>query len=1001
MVHKQYILDVMNSFEAAYKGLNARQKEAVDTIEGPVMVIAGPGTGKTQVISLRIGNILKSTDTQADGVLCLTFTNAGVEAMRTRLREYIGPEAYRVEISTFHAFGIKLIEEFHHALGFSHPPRLLDESETIALVDRILSTHEWKHIRPRNNAALYYRDLKSLISILIRERLSPEDFLNEIKKDIEKLKNDPENLSSRGPTKGKLKADVLSRIESLEKTCEVTAFYKLYEEGKREEEVMDYDDVLRYMVELVAESEDARDTVRERYLYVLVDEHQDSSGVQNQFLREVWGDVDSPNVFVVGDDRQLIYGFSGASLSYFEEFKETFRGTKIITLTDNYRSTQDILDLADILLTSHLAEGKLRSQSKLSEPIELIEAAYPRDEILAAGLYFKQKIEEGLAPEDCALLVPKNALVRSASGILRDIGLPVSASGTEKLFAIPDARSFITILRVIASPFSSVDVAESMLDPLSGVSTLEAHTFLHSADSRKLSVRTLLEEGDKANLLKEASAVYAWGKKLSDFIDISRTYSVYELLQHAGKMFLLDTAADHDAFVRRAEIVRSFLHLSLSLEEKGEENGLKTFTAFLERLEEYGEDIPLAVFGAGKGIQVKTMHGSKGLEYEAVWIAHMNEKSLMSGARLGFSLPEKIAMLEAKKDEAAAKREVYVAITRAKRFCVLSYAHMSHRGSAERLAAVVEALPQEHFIFASAADTEAMLMKMGVETMVTSGRVEAPQVDKKELQELVKESYAKKRVSVTLLNNFFECPWKWYFRSFLEVPEPLSESLEFGSVVHAAIERIVTLLHAPSKAEIDAALTEAIEECHIIDETRIRRMMREAEAAVKRFVESVYPELWEHRESERSLGYKDPEFPHLSIYGKLDLVERHEGDGVRVTDFKTGKTRKASEIEKIDEEGRMSTYMRQLAMYSYLVHHAMKGQAEIEASRLYFVEEPDTKKACFEAYIDEEKIDLLIQDIEDYDALMQSGEWTERECQYKGHQGEPDCPYCAKAKMYK
>jgi DNA helicase-2/ATP-dependent DNA helicase PcrA len=484
-------------------------------------------------------------------------------------------------------------------------------------------------------------------------------------------------------------------------------------------------------------------------------------------------------------------------------------------------------------------------------------------------------------------------------------------------------------------------------------------------------------------------------------IELSRGLSVYELLQHAGKAFLLDQGPDHERFVRRAEIIRSFLHLSLGLEEKGVKASLKDFLAFVSRLEEYGEDIPLAAFGAEAGIRVRTMHRSKGLEFDAVWIAHMNERALMSGSHLGFALPERIKELLEEKDEAAARREVYVAVTRAKRFCALSYARASHRGSEERLAAVIEGLPGEIFLRRSAAESERLLLDGGPERFVRSARAEAPSVTRSELAKFVRESYEKKKVSVTLLNNFFECPWKWYFRSFLEVPEPLSESLEFGSVVHGAIEFLVKLNRKPSKQDIDAAILEGIMKCHIVDELKMKRMMREAEAAVKRFTDLLLPNLYERRESEKSLGHKDPASPQLSIYGKLDLIEMHDGDGVRVTDFKTGKTKKASEIEKIDDEGRMSTYMRQLAMYSYLVRHAFKGASEVEASRLYFVEEADPKKACYETCIDDEKIDLLMQDIKDYDALMKSGEWTERECNYKAHQGEPDCPYCKKAEMYK
>ena len=287
----------MDVFKEQYNKLNPAQKQTVDTIDGPVMVIAGPGTGKTQVLALRIANILTKTDTQADGILCLTFTNSGVHTMRERLRLYIGKTASRVEISTFHSFAMKMIEEFYINLGYNEKPELVDEIGSVALCDAILEENTFEHIRSRANKALYFRDIKSLISLLKRERMMPEQFLAEIEKEIKEIENDESNISSRGASKGSLKQEAVKKIDSLHRTEEIVRFYELYEALKKEKNVLDYDDVLYQLVQLVDISDDARATIRERYLYALIDEHQDSSGVQNEFLARVWGDIESPNIF--------------------------------------------------------------------------------------------------------------------------------------------------------------------------------------------------------------------------------------------------------------------------------------------------------------------------------------------------------------------------------------------------------------------------------------------------------------------------------------------------------------------------------------------------------------------------------------------------------------------------------------------------------------------------------------------------------------------------------
>ncbi len=978
-------------FNTELKKLNPAQKEAVETIEGPVMVIAGPGTGKTQVLALRIGNILQQTDTPADGVLSLTFTNSGVDAMKKRLRLY-GLDASKVVVSTFHAFGTKLIEEFYNHLDLPEPPVTMDEGDSVGLVDDILSSHDWEHLRPRSDATRYFRDLKSLVSVLIRERLSPEDFEKEIDKDITALKKDPENLSSRGTRKGELKKEVLNKIESLERSREVAKFYELYEEAKRARHLFDYDDILRALVRLVTEFEDVRATLRERHLYVLVDEHQDSSGVQNEFLNAVWGPVERPNIFVVGDDRQLIYGFSGASLSLFEEFRENFPGTKLITLTENYRSTQRILDAADAFLQSSLAQGTLSANRAGSHPIALVECAYPRDEVLRATLFFQEKIAAGMKAEECVLLVPKNAHVRTAVRILEETGLQVSAPGSVTLFEAPDFSYFINILRIIANPHAAPEIAAVLLDPLSGVKPLLAHTFLHKTYAKKLSVDVLLEED------------FEIGRLLAEAVEKAQGQSAYHIIQAVGETFFLTAPQDHETLVRRAEIVRSLLHLSLALEEKkrgGTHNHLSDFLEYLTRLEEYGEDVPLAIWGVEEGVRVMTLHRSKGLEFEAVWIAHMNERALMSGKRMGLTLPERLRVLEEKKDEAAARREVYVALTRAKLYANLSYALLSHAGGEEEIARVLDEMPEGHFTLEEKAESEALILKSGIREAVLSHQVAQPGVTREMLRTLVAEGFKKKKVSTTALNSFFECPWQWYFRIFLGLPEGEPEAMTFGSVVHAAIERLIKLGKKPQAKDLQAAIEEALDGCRVVQEKTRRRMSTEALRALKQFVSEFLPTLYDERESERAISYKDPRFPELMISGKIDLMEHDGGGAVRVTDFKTGKPRTAKEIEKRDDEGRLSTYLRQLAMYSYLLQHGSKGTYEAEKSRLYFVESADPVTALYETVIGGDEISLLIQDVKDYESLVLSGEWMERECHHKAYPGEMKCPYCAKASMYK
>ena len=457
-------MQTADTFENEYTQLNPAQKEAVDAIDGPVMVVAGPGTGKTQILALRIGNILKKTDIKAESILCLTFTNSSVKAMKERLSKYIGSEYSKVKVVTFHGFGMDIISKYYNVLGLDEEPKIMDEKDSIMLYDEILNNNDWLYLKPRSDTAKYFKDIKSLISILKKENINREDFEIEIQKEIERLQNDPASISSRGESKGELKKDILKKIEGVYRTLEVGRFYALYEQNKKVKNLFDYDDILENLNQIVEESDEVRNYIKENFLYVLVDEHQDSNGVQNKFLEKVWKGEDRPDIFVVGDDRQLIYGFSGASLEYFENFKNTFGKAELIYLVENYRSTENILNTAHTLLNSSITQEKLKSNTLENNPLSLVEAYYPRDEILFIGLDIKDKIEKGIDPNQIAILVPKNRYVYSTISILKDMGINVAGMDKVNLFDTENALSFARVLKILAKPDDNASFAESFFD---------------------------------------------------------------------------------------------------------------------------------------------------------------------------------------------------------------------------------------------------------------------------------------------------------------------------------------------------------------------------------------------------------------------------------------------------------------------------------------------------------------------------------------------------------
>jgi DNA helicase-2/ATP-dependent DNA helicase PcrA len=462
---------------------------------------------------------------------------------------------------------------------------------------------------------------------------------------------------------------------------------------------------------------------------------------------------------------------------------------------------------------------------------------------------------------------------------------------------------------------------------------------------------------------------------------------------------LIDTAKDAESLLRRVEVLRTLSHLATAKVEKGEKYTLGEFIEYLTRLESYGHTIPVATLASLGGITIQTLHASKGLEYECVWIAHMNESIVLSSKKMGFTLPEVIEEKIESRDEAVARKEVYVAITRAKTECTISYGNKGHDGRPLELLGVLATIPDMHFVKKDAEVTSSELLSYGAGIYVKVPPSEKLPIEEG-IKKMVLENYGSKKVSVTLLNNFFECPWKWYFRNFLQLPELKTDSLIFGSAVHATIEAILKQGGAPSEKFVKENLEKALKKEGVHEKNTMKKMLQDGLKAIETFVHGYYKTIHRDFETERSISYKDPQFPHLQMYGKIDLTERIEDGTLAVTDFKTGTVKTTGVIEKEKEDGKLSDLMRQLSMYSYLIEGAEKGK-KVSVSKLLFLEakKADDKNALYVTTIGDESIAKLKSDITEYDEALRSGEWMERECNFKPYGGKSEeCEHCALGK---
>lgn len=342
-------------YDGFYQLLNPEQKRAVDTLEGPVMVLAGPGTGKTQLLSVRTANILRQTDLYPSNILVLTYTNAGVKAMRERLAKIIGPSGYDVVVETFHGFSNTLINDSEEAANIKGERVEMTDLERISVLEYLLDHLEGiQSLRHPNNPYLYRGDIQTNISALKRDGVSPED----LDLFLKSYKPDGKVIEQKHVSRLKAFANIYRAFEAAKMPG---SSFPVFDSRGR----YDYDDMILLALQALEKEPELLARTQEQFQYVMVDEFQDTNGAQLKLLKTLFNDPRS-NICVVGDDDQSIYRFQGASVGNFQIFDGSFEEVEKIILQENYRSVSEILEKSDQLVRQippqeRVAEKILRS----------------------------------------------------------------------------------------------------------------------------------------------------------------------------------------------------------------------------------------------------------------------------------------------------------------------------------------------------------------------------------------------------------------------------------------------------------------------------------------------------------------------------------------------------------------------------------------------------------------------------------------------------------------
>ncbi len=1017
----------MNSFQAHYSKLNDRQKEAVDATDGPLLVLAGPGTGKTQLLSVRAANILHKKKIDPENILILTFTNAAARAMRERLASILGHDGYNIVVETFHGFANSIVLESEGAISFIKDKIELGEVEKVRAIEYILdNTKGIRNLRPFGRPYMHRTEIEKRISELKNEGILPVDFIEQ----AARLVPNGVTLEDKNIASLKELGIIYDNYEKLkDEKCKV-----LFDSRGR----IDYDDMILIALEALCENQELVDSFREQYRYVMVDEYQDTNGIQSKLLFSIV-DPQVANICCVGDDDQSIYRFQGATLSNFRNLSEKFPDLKKVSLTDNYRSTSEILELSGNII-KQLPSDERVSVKELkafrgfgTKNIAYVEFSTEEEELdyivgKIKDLAEEIRRDETLSDEErkkpynnIAVLVRTRAQIQRIVDAFQLKGIAYATDGKENIRGEKRVRQMLDVLelanveqeniqqkkrllyKILSSDYVGA-VHADVLKFISYVNDLEREArnkgdieryrtldlFSEFCRSFPVDEENAPGEEDTRELdvlksidLENPTALHKVSWAIQRMLRDAQTRPVHDIImQYIGDIklygFILNTYNTNELLmVRDLRSLVSFINM-IKLSDKADP--ALSLGAFMKEMD-MREVQRMPVKGelatmSQDGVRVYTAHGSKGLEFYAVFMPFcLDKKSWPSrGKSDTVPLPPEIYKSKERVDDKQKikllkyydeLRLFYVASTRAK-------AHL-----------VYTAAPKEKAI------TSPFVASLGLSQV--NGAPESEQdflvrfLEKKEQkethafsQDLTKDMVSGLDMTPTKLNTYINCRRKFFYNYVLGLPGKKNQHLAFGNCAHKALEEVYASYMVskkfPSFASFERLFKEELEFQGVNDS--IVNWCLDRLQTLKR---------WYAKESRISIMPKSLEqdlrisiCDGLVFKGKFDKIEVLVDGTVRVVDYKTGKP--DDHIKKIKYNGpwdlsdpECDDYYRQLIAYKLVFDrsNSLGTKLKIDMGVLQFLEpvsrgikKYDMEKGEFQD-IDVELSDKMVRELED------------------------------------
>lgn len=901
-------------------GLTKNQKEAVTYKNGPVLVVAGAGTGKTTVITKRITWLIQKNLAKPEEILALTFTEKAATEMLTRVDELSDYVYSGLNISTFHSFGSELISEFAFELGLPADLRVLTDVEQILFIKDHIFDFEFDHFQNLSDPTSLIRELIKTFSRLKDEAISAKEFIENSKKQIKNANGEEEK-------------------EEAEKQLEIANAYKKYNELLRSEGYIDYGDQINLVLDLLEKPSIAK-KIRDRYKFALIDEFQDTNYVQSKLILKIFG-ADG-NVMVVGDDDQSIYKFRGAAVSNILNFREQYKNVKTIVLCDNFRSTQEILDASYKLIqnnnpnrleSKYKIDKKLKSHLKKGESPKTLLFETESQEAEAVVKEIISKNKEGVPFGEMAILFRANNHAEEFIRTLKKHNIPFVFSGAEGLYQKLEVKMLVALISALYDPdddlatfhLAASDVYNMNADDLTQISRwskrynkpLQAVFADLAPISSQLSLFPqtidlgLKISEDISNLREEAKTSTA-GEIVNLFLKQSGYYKKLTCNAKDGSIEAHNKISN----------IASFFDKIIHFQRNYKDHSLEKFASYLSLVLDAGDDPkPFEGIEGLEAVNILTIHKSKGLEFDTVFVSSLSD-SHFPGADRKEKLPFPRELLKEQSEETSSieeeRRLFYVASTRAKNHLYFTAAldygtKRTHKISRFVIETLGTKVVSQRFL-----KTESIEKIKHFEKLPNLYGVKIdPILDSEKMV-----------LSRAAIDDFLTCPFKYQLIHVTPIRIVADATVAYGTAIHNVIGEYYKRRLAGKKVKI----SEIYEWFDLFwDEAGFLSRVHERkryEAGKKTLVD-----FYNQAEKSTLPKYIEKEFKFAVgnniIKGRYDAIFEKD-DKVEIVDFKTSKM---TNQKKADERTSQSS---QLAMYA-LSWQKIQGKLP-DTVKLYFVE---------------------------------------------------------------